>query len=267
MSLDSNPAFVYGLQAIKGVENEDLFVMQKRGNQRQCEILPPLWKQYGSRVEGVEICFHCDQAYGLCFHPCVSIVADYVHIAGNHVDHKGIRQINRIPFQKMQLAQRFLQSLLYVVVVPGFFSGILPVILAGVGLEIKIEFGVYRNAAVIFWLAGVAILLSCAWCFASEAESTPAYNESNRLITVGPYSFVRNPMYLAQLSIVLGYFLWTGELIVFVYLINYMFIVYFITTYYEEPYLFRKFGDAYADYTESVPKWIPRLTRYSARKK
>jgi len=34
-------------------------------------------------------------------------------------------------------------------------------------------------------------------------------------------------------------------------------------TYYEEPTLRKKFGAAYDDYCQRVPRWIPRLRRSS----
>src|ERR671931_1081511 len=52
---------------------------------------------------------------------------------------------------------------------------------------------------------GVALYLWCLWVFAIVGRGTPGpWDPPRRLVAVGPYRRVRNPIYLAALLIVLG---------------------------------------------------------------
>ncbi|MBS1270131.1 MAG: hypothetical protein MAG794_01085 [Gammaproteobacteria bacterium] len=78
----------------------------------------------------------------------------------------------------------------------------------------------------------------------------------------GPYMFVRNPMYIARFLLIAGLILMTGYL---------WFLLVFVPLYYfymanrvnrEEPVLVEAFGEAYREYRNHVPRFIPRLTPY-----
>lgn len=80
------------------------------------------------------------------------------------------------------------------------------------------------------------------------------------LVHMGPYRFVRNPLYVANIlmytlcGVLFGFIYLT--VIVFIYsVIQYHFIVAF-----EENVLEKTFGDAYQAYLTWVPRWIPALT-------
>jgi protein-S-isoprenylcysteine O-methyltransferase Ste14 len=79
----------------------------------------------------------------------------------------------------------------------------------------------------------------------------------------GAYRFVRNPMYVAVIAVVLG------QVIAFHSwpLLAYLAIVGvgtdgFVRTY-EEPTLRRTYGAEYAAYAAAVPRWVPRLTPWT----
>jgi protein-S-isoprenylcysteine O-methyltransferase Ste14 len=53
--------------------------------------------------------------------------------------------------------------------------------------------------------AGAALYVWCVWNFAAVGRGTPGpWDAPSRLVAVGPYRWVRNPIYVAALLIVLG---------------------------------------------------------------
>jgi protein-S-isoprenylcysteine O-methyltransferase Ste14 len=77
-----------------------------------------------------------------------------------------------------------------------------------------------------------------------------------RLIIHGPYRFTRNPMYLAQLLVMLGFtalarsWWFLGAVPVLAILLNYLVIIP------EERYLNGLFGETYTDYCQRVRRWV-----------
>jgi len=85
---------------------------------------------------------------------------------------------------------------------------------------------------------------------------------TQRLVIVGPYRHMRNPMISSVLFMVAGQALFWGSaltaaLAVFFLVVNHF---YFIAS--EEPGLVKRFGDSYRAYKASVPRWLPRLRPY-----
>ena len=79
------------------------------------------------------------------------------------------------------------------------------------------------------------------------------------MVVVGLYRFVRNPMYLAVLTIVLGWSLafrsaWLG-----LYLVALAIGFHLRVVLYEEPWLQRQFGAEWQTYLGNVGRWVPRL--------
>jgi len=79
------------------------------------------------------------------------------------------------------------------------------------------------------------------------------------LTTVGPYAFIRNPIYLANFLIGLGLVVLAEAII----LIPVYFIVFGLPyrkiVQQEERFLRKQFGDEFRRYCEAVPRWLPRL--------
>ena len=81
------------------------------------------------------------------------------------------------------------------------------------------------------------------------------------LATTGPYSFVRNPVYLGNLLICVGLVV-TSELLWFVPItFFYCFGIYSLAIRYEERHLTEKYGEAYQKYMSEVPRWFPKTIR------
>jgi protein-S-isoprenylcysteine O-methyltransferase Ste14 len=120
----------------------------------------------------------------------------------------------------------------------------------------------WRWVATVPAVLGFAVAVRCIWNFGWTGHGTPApVAPPTRLVVVGFYKYVRNPMYL-------GFFLgWAGLWVVFgraslaamgvagvAVLCTGLFVVLF-----EEPRLRRMFGAEYEKYCRNVPRWVPRL--------
>ena len=125
-------------------------------------------------------------------------------------------------------------------------------------------FAGFRWIGVALIMAGLPALLDGYVQFALRGLGTPApIAPPPHLVVTGLYRFVRNPMYIAIISMTLGqglifndgsalrypFYLWVG----------FSLFVYF----HEEPSLRRKFGRQYVDYCANVPRWLPTLRPYS----
>lgn len=122
-----------------------------------------------------------------------------------------------------------------------------------------------------FWIgvaAAVDGLLLAAWTmmlFDRAGKGTPApWSPPEKLVVLGPYRHVRNPMNSGMLLILGAEALLFGSwhLAVWMGVFFVVCAVYFPC--YEEPGLERRFGDAYLEYKANVPRWIPRLRPWEA---
>jgi len=76
------------------------------------------------------------------------------------------------------------------------------------------------------------------------------------LITDGPYRFTRNPMYVAELALWLGWALFFGSLSVFLGGIALLLVVNLVLVPREERTLEAAFGQVYLMYKKRVPRWL-----------
>jgi protein-S-isoprenylcysteine O-methyltransferase Ste14 len=84
------------------------------------------------------------------------------------------------------------------------------------------------------------------------------------LITEGPYSMVRHPLYVFSLIGVIGIGLTSENILVFAALVIFYLLYYPLTIIVEEKKLVNKFGQAYLDYSKSTPRFLPKLSLYKS---
>jgi protein-S-isoprenylcysteine O-methyltransferase Ste14 len=78
----------------------------------------------------------------------------------------------------------------------------------------------------------------------------------------GLYRWMRNPMYVGVLSVVLGEaLLYEAPILAGFAAVAFTFFHLFVVLY-EEPVLREKFGEAYERYRKTVPRWLPRRPDY-----
>jgi len=112
-------------------------------------------------------------------------------------------------------------------------------------------FGVRAYLALPFIILGIGI---GGWASLSFTLRT-TLGLGDRLINKGPYRFSRNPQYIGDSLIILGYFLLTNSWMVG--LTGFMGVVLnLLAPFTEEPWLEVRFGDAYRDYQRHVPRFI-----------
>ena len=116
-----------------------------------------------------------------------------------------------------------------------------------------------RIAGALLFAAGFALFAWCVTLFARVGRGTLApWDPTRRLVVVGPYRHVRNPMITAVCTMLAGEALFfhsarIGEWLLLFVAINH---AYFLLL--EEPGLDARFGEEYARYRAAVPRWIPR---------
>jgi protein-S-isoprenylcysteine O-methyltransferase Ste14 len=118
----------------------------------------------------------------------------------------------------------------------------------------------WLGAAVIG--AGIALYLWCVWNFATVGRGTPApWDAPRRFVATGPYRWVRNPMYIAVVTVVLGEAWLFASLPLAIYGLLVAAFFHGFVVLYEEPSLTDTFGDEYLAYRAAVSRWIPRPPR------
>jgi protein-S-isoprenylcysteine O-methyltransferase Ste14 len=108
--------------------------------------------------------------------------------------------------------------------------------------------------ALRFW--GVAIV-------GTETRTTGPVGATN-LITDGPFAYVRNPLYVGNMTIYVGFGIMSNALMPWLAVVA---LVYFVFQYSmivsrEEDHLRSAFGEEYVRYCTNVPRFLPRLTAY-----
>ena len=115
---------------------------------------------------------------------------------------------------------------------------------------------------VVLFLAGAALSLTTIGFFIFEGRGTPAlFDPPKRFVPHGPYRFVRNPMYIGGVAMLLGLGLDLTSISMVLYALGAFLLIHTFIVFAEEPGLRKRFGREYEDYCKSVPRWIPRFTQ------
>ena len=112
---------------------------------------------------------------------------------------------------------------------------------------------------VLIFALGFLLFARCVRLFAEVGEGTLApWDPPRKLVVVGPYQYVRNPMISSVIVMLLGEAAGCGSCVLlglagFVFAVN---TFYFFLS--EEPALERRFGEDYRRYKKNVRRWMPR---------
>ena len=151
-------------------------------------------------------------------------------------------------------------TIVFLVFAPGVVAGLIPWLITG--WQTSWPGGRPWPLAILSAIAivgGVIVLLDAFIRFA-RADGTPAPPvPTARLVVVGPYRYVRNPMYEAVLAIILGQALLFASGATALYAGVVFLAVLVFVRYYEEPTLEREYGVEYREYRRNVRGWIPRV--------
>jgi protein-S-isoprenylcysteine O-methyltransferase Ste14 len=131
---------------------------------------------------------------------------------------------------------------------------------------LPIPFKVYfeGTSTLLLWIVGFLLMLSGIAFRIYTAGYLQGKHTTTKIIadymcTSGPFAYIRNPLYLGNfiigLSLAVAFNEWYGYLL---FAIHYT-CVYSILIFYEEKFMAKKFGAAYAEYRAQTRRFIPRL--------
>jgi protein-S-isoprenylcysteine O-methyltransferase Ste14 len=153
-----------------------------------------------------------------------------------------------------------LWSALFLALAPGTVAVLIPWLISGwVFQPAPSGFMLARIFGAMLIVIGAIILLESFARFALHGFGTPSPTfPTRRLIVGGFYRFVRNPMYVALMSTVLGQGLLFWNMGVLAYAGAVWVACHIFVMTYEEPKLRETFGWEYESYCFNVPRWLPR---------
>jgi protein-S-isoprenylcysteine O-methyltransferase Ste14 len=105
-------------------------------------------------------------------------------------------------------------------------------------------------------VAGIALLAWAAMTLRRHRTTILPNKGADALVTDGPFRFRRNPIYLADVLILLGLAELTKNFWLVLGAIVFAILVTWLAILPEERHLLKKFGDAYADYKSRTRRWI-----------
>jgi protein-S-isoprenylcysteine O-methyltransferase Ste14 len=140
----------------------------------------------------------------------------------------------------------------------GVFAGLLPLLVRPLDAYVPWTLpGVLRHAGIPLFLAGVALDYWCLWLFIFQGRGTALpLDPPQELVVSGPYKYVRNPIVVGVLAMLLGEALYFASPVLFLYLILATVVYHLYLVYVEEPELKKRFGKSYEEYEKAVPRGL-----------
>ncbi len=81
------------------------------------------------------------------------------------------------------------------------------------------------------------------------------FGNKNHLVTQGPYQYTRNPLYIADTFIFIG-FAFLGNSLLLIMLMALLVVTIFLLPIVEEPWLLEQYGELYRDYMKTTPRFF-----------
>jgi protein-S-isoprenylcysteine O-methyltransferase Ste14 len=109
------------------------------------------------------------------------------------------------------------------------------------------------------WLlvaAGIALDATAIRALIRAKTTIMPTGTADHLVTSGPFSFTRNPIYLGNTTLTIGIGLIAGSLWFLIAALLAAFLTQAVTIVHEEKYLKARFGKKYLDYAHRVRRWI-----------
>ena len=152
-----------------------------------------------------------------------------------------------------------LKTLIFSILVPGTVAGVVPwLLLQGSGGPV-LQLPSIWMVGFLPLLSGVVLYLWCAGAFTFIGKGTPAPIDAPKVLVIqGPYQWVRNPMYIAVLLVVIGEAILFRSFLLVGYALLVWLVVHLFVVFVEEPSLRGQFGGSYETYLRTVRRWLPR---------
>ena len=115
------------------------------------------------------------------------------------------------------------------------------------------------------WIGLVLLFFSLYffwWAFRSiktEYHGTVGFHEAHSLITTGAYRYIRHPINVSFIPVMVSIFLLTSNWVLGILLISVSTIVCLVRSPFEERQLIKKFGKEYENYMKTTGKYLPKI--------
>ena len=161
----------------------------------------------------------------------------------------------------MQRLPAAVGSAVFFLAAPGIVAGVVPWLITQWRLDVSSPVDLVRVVVGLgVAVVATALLVAAFVRFVAEGRGTPApVAPPERLVIGGAYRYVRNPMYVEVLTIILGQTLAFASLGLLVYAVVGWAVMASFVRFFEEPELLRQHGTDYERYRRSVRAWVPRL--------
>ena len=158
-------------------------------------------------------------------------------------------------------------TVVFVAFVPGTVVVVVPRLLSGWRIQPPLfAWALVRWLGLVLLLLALPLFLDFVVGFVRRGHGTPApVAPPERLVVSGGFRYVRNPGYIAVVSMVVGQGLFLGSTVILVYAACLALGFHLFVVLYEEPALRGQFGEQYAAYCRRVPRWFPRVRRNGPR--
>jgi protein-S-isoprenylcysteine O-methyltransferase Ste14 len=144
----------------------------------------------------------------------------------------------------------------------GWLTGYLRPLDASLGVELPAWVQIPGIFTVV---AGGSLVLICGATLSTRGIGTLRGEEwlmPREFVVTGPFRFVRNPMSLGGVVLMLGIALSQRTTLGLGLAAALFLLFHLVVVYKEEPGLEKRFGDSYREYQRNVRRWLPRVTRW-----
>ena len=159
-----------------------------------------------------------------------------------------------------------LRSLIYVSFLSIFFYVLLPTVILNITNGWSAPPLFQLNDWRILTASILPPIMLGAWAtlkFTDEGHGTPfPLDPPQKLITSGPFAFVRNPMQITGISLGVVRAMIHPTLTMWLYVVGLGMLAVFVFRPYEYIQMLRLFGEEYREYHQNVPNWAPRFRPY-----
>lgn len=159
----------------------------------------------------------------------------------------------------MKLLFRILRSIIYVplfILLFGWIALRVRVYDPAIGITLPAW---TKPIGIIFMTIGGILVLICVLLFIFLGKGTPAvFDPPTEFVATGPYAYVRNPMYIGGLILLIGFGLYHHSLSVLILSVILFVLFHLFVVFVEEIILEKRFGKSYVEYKTHVNRWIPK---------
>jgi protein-S-isoprenylcysteine O-methyltransferase Ste14 len=159
--------------------------------------------------------------------------------------------------------RHILEATLATIVVPGGAVVLVPwLILRTAAAPSPRNLGLLELVAIPLAALGAAMIVWVSAAFVRLGHGTPVpIDPPTTFVAAGLFRYVRNPMYVGVLTVLLAETIFFRSLPILIYALAIGLALHVFLVAFEEPQLKRRFGDSYVRYLAATPRWIPRLPR------